>query len=246
MFEEKYYKFLACPHCKLGLRRGEKDLFCAQCKRKFSIREGVPVIIPDGFDVPTWRRGEREIDTSNLFTKLFTKKNKPFLNIGDKFTLDIGCGDNAEGAINMDVYFPKQIPKNFLIGSAEYLPFIDNSIDVVKSNYVVEHLINPASFILDCVRVAKKEVVITTDNSDWIGEVFMRLIGGGRIFHDEHYYKWSKEYMSNLVKRLCLDGKIEVLNLSTNPLVMALSLLGNLPRISQLFYRDLRVKIVKG
>lgn len=178
MFEEKYYKLLACPHCRSGLKRSERDLFCVKCGRTFSIKRGVPIVIPDDFDVPTWKKGEREIDASNFFTKFFTKENKPFLDVEDKFTLDIGCGENAEGTMNMDVYFPRHIPKNFLIGSAEYLPFADNSVDVVKSNYVIEHLVNPASFILDCVRVARKEAIITTDNADWLGEVFMRLMGG--------------------------------------------------------------------
>lgn len=245
MFEEKYYKLLACPYCKLELKRKKKGLYCIKCKRRFSIRKGAPIIIPDDFNVSTWKKGKRELEANRFFKIFFSKKKKPFLNVENKLTLDIGCGENAEGVINMDVYFPKQIPKNFLIGSAEYLPFADSSIDIVKSSFLIEHLLKPANFILDCVRVAKEEVIIIADNSDWIVEVFMRLIGVGRIFNDEHYYKWSEEYMSNLIRRVGLNGKAEALNLSTNPLVIALSLLGNIPRIGKLFYRDLRVGIIK-
>jgi len=245
MLEEKYYKLLACPYCKLGLKRDKKSLSCIKCKRKFSIKKGVPIITPDGFNISVWKKGRKELETNSFFQRFFAKKKKPFLNADNKITLDIGCGETAEGTINMDVYFPKKIPKNFLIGSAEYLPFLDDSIDIVKSSYVIEHLLNPANFILDCIWIAKEEVIIILDNSDWTMEIIMRLIGAGRIFHKEHCYKWSEEYMKNLVKRLGVNGKVEVLNLSTNPLVKALSLLGNIPRIGKLFYRDLRVEIIK-
>jgi len=245
MFEEKYYKLLACPYCKLELKRNKKGLSCVKCKRRFSIRKGVPIIIPDDFNVSTWKKGKRGLETNSFFKKFFAKKKKPFLNVENKLTLDVGCGEDAEGMINMDVYFPKQMPKNFLIGSAEYLPFVDDSIDIVKSSYVIEHLLSPSNFILDCIRIAREEVIIILDNSDWIGEILMRLIGVGRIFHDEHYYKWSEEYMRNLIKRVGVSGEVEVLNLSTNPLVIALSLLGNISRIGKLFYRDLFVEIRK-
>ena len=246
MFEKKYFKFLACPYCRINLKkRGENKLVCPKCNREFSIKKGVPIIIPDNFNTQNWEKGKRELKANGFLKSLFTNKKKTFLNAKDKVTLDIGCGENAEGKINMDVYFPEKIPSNFLIGSGESLPFLDNSIDIVKSSYVIEHMINPANFILECARVAKEKVIIITDNSDWIGEIFMRLIGVGRIFHDEHYYKWSEEYMRNLIKRLELNSEVQVLNLSPSFFVKFLSMFGFLPRIGPLFYRDLYTEIIK-
>jgi len=245
MFEKKYFKFLACPYCRINLKkRGESKLICPKCNREFSIERGVPIIIPDNFNTKNWEKGKRELKASGFLKNLFTNKKKTFLNAKGKVTLDIGCGENAEGKINMDVYFPEKIPPNFLIGSGEFLPFLDNSIDIVKSSYVIEHMINPANFILECARVAKEKVIIITDNSDWIGEIFMRLAKTGRIFHDEHYYKWSREYMENLVKRLGLRGETHALNLSPNPAVIFFSSFGKIPRLGTCFYRDLLLEIL--
>ena len=246
MFNKKYYKILACPYCKLNLKKIGQKLRCTKCERVFLIKDGTPIVTPDDFNILTLeKRDLNRLSTKSLFVKFFAKKKKPFLKVKQKLTLDVGCGENPEGVINMDVYFPKRIPKNFLIGSAEYLPFIDNSIDVVKSSYVIEHLVNPVNFILECFRVAREEVIIILDNSDWIGEIFMRIFGEGRIFHEEHCYKWSEEYISNLIKRIGLKGDVEALNLSPNPIVRFLSLFGDIPRIGNLFYRDLKVKIAK-
>lgn len=55
----------------------------------------------------------------------------------------------------------------FQLGDARHLPFTDNSIDVVFSSAVIEHIgavENQKKMIAECYRVAKQGVFITTPN----------------------------------------------------------------------------------
>jgi ubiquinone/menaquinone biosynthesis C-methylase UbiE len=159
--------------------------------------------------------------------------------------LDVGCGEIARGDVNIDQYVPKRIPANFILCSAEKLPFREASFGCVRNSYVIEHLIDPVKFINDCTMISKKKVVIITDNSDWLGEYYFRLVGSGRIFHPEHCYKWSVEYMRTLLSRLKIKAIVTPCNLSPSSMVKLISSFGKLPRIGIIFYRDISVEISK-
>ena len=66
-------------------------------------------------------------------------------------------------------------------------------------------------FIREQIGVSKNIVKIYTDNSDWLGIITYRILNIGSIFHDEHYFKWSKEYFINILNRLDLKGEVIVL-----------------------------------
>jgi hypothetical protein len=163
----------------------------------------------------------------------------------EDFILDVGCGENAKGNVNIDQYVPKKIPANFILCSAEKLPFREASFGCVRNSYVIEHLLDPPDFINECTIIATKKVVIITDNSDWLGELYFRLVGSGRIFHPEHCYKWSVEYMRTLLSRLGIKAVVTPCNLSPTSIVKFFSSFGKLPRIGILFYRDISVEINK-
>jgi len=91
--------------------------------------------------------------------------------------LDVGCGVNPKGDINCDLGIysisehgikrkdglfidPKKI-KNFVRCDAHYLPFSDNSFELVYSSHLIEHLHNPIQFIRECIRVSKNNILIT-------------------------------------------------------------------------------------
>lgn len=169
---------------------------------------------------------------------------KPYFN-SSLFSLDIGCGNNAKGSVNIDIYLPERIPENFIMASAEYLPFQDDIFDLVHSSYVIEHCLNPSHFIEELVRLSNNKVVIITDNSEWIGDYWFRLTGNGRIFHDEHYYRWTVEYLNHLINRLGFKAKVSALNLSPTNIVVFTSLLGRIPRIGRFFLRDIMAVISK-
>ena len=39
---------LACPNCKVAVKRGKSTLVCEACSLSFPIIDGVPVMFPDG------------------------------------------------------------------------------------------------------------------------------------------------------------------------------------------------------
>lgn len=245
--DELLIKILACPLHKDSelLYLNEKKCFlCNSCKKEYKIITVQNTQVPDFLiNQENINRGFRGLQSSFLETV----QGKPFKRqIEEKETLlDIGCGENPRGNINVDCYIPNKIPRRFVLANAEYLPFKDASIDIVLSNYSIEHMIDPANFIRNIYKITKEKVEIVTDNSEWLGDVFFRLIGKGRIFHDEHYYKWSVEYFRNLLSKLGYQNKVYLLNLSTSPIVKLFSVLGNIPRVGNFFYRDLKAEIYK-
>ena len=46
-FDEKLLKIMACPLCKTDLKYDKKNqkLICMKCKRKYPIRDGIPVML---------------------------------------------------------------------------------------------------------------------------------------------------------------------------------------------------------
>jgi len=159
------------------------------------------------------------------------------------FSLDVGCGEHPKGDVNVDIYAPNNIPQNFVLASAEYLPFKKNIFDLVYSSYVIEHCLNPAQFIKDQVRCSNNKVLIVGDNCEWVGDDWYRLSGNGRIFHDEHCYAWTVEYLGNLIRRMGYKGEVKALNLSPTYITMIFSKLGKIPRVGRFFYRDIMAVI---
>jgi len=246
--DKNIFELLACPlHQDNDLIFDNilNVLHCQKCNKNYEMIENGSSSIPNFlFDDTNWKKGIRDINSSLIETfQGFPFKRELEDN---KLILDVGCGENPRGNINLDCYIPQKIPQNFVLGNAEYLPFKKNSVDIVLSYYNIEHLINPAIFIQKMYDIAREKLEIVTDNDEWIGDIFFRVLGVGRIFHDEHYYKWSVEYFKNLINRLGYSkNKIYLLNLSTNRLVKLTTLLGVIPRVGNMFYRDLKAEIWK-
>jgi uncharacterized protein YbaR (Trm112 family) len=240
------FNLLVCPLHRDGYTEfvsNEKKFVCHECNNVY------PVINKEGIEIPNflindagWVKGFRGFE-SPVIANIQGQAFKIILEEG-KITLDVGCGDNPRGNINIDCYIPKVIPNNFIMANAEYLPFKNRSIDVLTSNYNLEHLIDPVNFIRNAMKISRERVEIVTDNSEWIGDIFFRVINDGRIFHDEHYYKWSPEYLNNLLSRIGSNKHtVKALNLSNSRLVTLVSLLGKIPRIGCVFYRDLKATL---
>lgn len=247
--DRETYKILACPlhrESRLIYEELKNCFICSNCKKKYEIIKFKGFEIPNFLiDEKNWKKGFRGLKSKfikKVQGKLFERGQEE-----GKSILDVGCGEKSRGNINIDCYIPKVVPTNFILANAEYLPFRKSSIDIILSYYNIEHLINPADFIKNVYNIAKVKIEIVTDNSEWVGDVFFRLLGEGRIFNDEHYYKWSIEYMQNLLNRLGYKkNKVKVLNLSSSIIVRLISYLGKIPRIGNFFYRDLKVEIWKN
>ena len=82
--------------------------------------------------------------------------------------LDVGCSDAPIGDINVDIqfyYYYRGKAKVDLLCDGYYLPFKDESFEIVCSRHVIEHLENPYKFLVELVRVSKKYVYISCPNA---------------------------------------------------------------------------------
>lgn len=52
MIDPKLLEILACPACKTPVREEGERLVCAQCGRRYPIREGIPVMLIDQAESP--------------------------------------------------------------------------------------------------------------------------------------------------------------------------------------------------
>ena len=91
-------------------------------------------------------------------------------------SLDVGCGSNPKGTVNMDFfregfnpqtgdqkigdYMKARNIENFVVADALYLPFKDGVFDVVFSSHVIEHVVDPKGMLLEMNRVCKRKMIV--------------------------------------------------------------------------------------
>lgn len=110
---------------------------------------------------------------------LYVKVLKKYLTAKDKL-LDIGCGhakflkpiyDSVSEVWGLDpdagALKKNKLIRNKVVGTAEKLPFDDNSFDIICSAWVMEHLENPEAVLKEIKRVLKPggRFVFLTPNS---------------------------------------------------------------------------------
>jgi SAM-dependent methyltransferase len=239
---------LSCPYDPdRPLLRDSAGLHCAVCGRTFGWNGACYDFRPDELRAGTsrWRPGDPGWNSGLLRFVGGASTARPDGPAGTgEEVLDIGCGARAMGTYNLDAYVPDPLPPNFVLGTADRLPFLAKSFDAVVSRYVIEHVTDPPQFVRDCVRLARREVTIVTDNADWLGELVFRAIGRGRIFHPEHVYKWSVEYLRNLLDRIAPGGaSVELDTLSDTPAVRFVARYARGPILAPLLHRDLVARI---
>jgi len=102
------------------------------------------------------------------------------------YGLDLNLREISMGADRSQFREEKRaaIPVNFACGDILHLPFSDNSLDIIISSEVVEHLPYPVPAMCEMARVLKPggNVMVTTSNPDnlpeSVGCFFDRLTGG--------------------------------------------------------------------
>lgn len=52
MIDPKLLEILACPVCKTEVKLEEERLVCVQCRRRYPIRDGIPVMLLEEAEVP--------------------------------------------------------------------------------------------------------------------------------------------------------------------------------------------------
>jgi ubiquinone/menaquinone biosynthesis C-methylase UbiE len=68
--------------------------------------------------------------------------------------LDVGCGDNPRGDVNLDLFFYVRY-ENFVIGEAHHLPFKTSDFENVYSKHCLEHLESPLQFFKEAKKLLK-------------------------------------------------------------------------------------------
>jgi len=115
--------------------------------------------------------------------------------------LDVGCGERPRGDVNCDIMVQKA--PNFVLCDAHHLPFRDNAFEKVVSYYVIEHCIDIIRYLNEVYRVAKKYVVIMTDNSLWYVDLINLFLGrGARFNYEGHYCIFFPDVLERLLRKL--------------------------------------------
>lgn len=90
--------------------------------------------------------------------------------------LDVGCGNQARGTVNIDKIVPDDVWErhattcnarnisNFVKADCEHLPFNDRSFQKVVCHHTIEHLKNPFKALREMKRVASKTVIVVWPN----------------------------------------------------------------------------------
>lgn len=120
--------------------------------------------------------------------------------------LCVGCGNRAEGNVNVDAFprdrdqcligwSPKEI-EYFVLSHGAFLPFADDSFDVVLARHCLEHFESPLMALREFKRVAKKKVIILVP-SEWSHTV-----------NRTHLFSWGTVELRNLM--LLTFDRVEV------------------------------------
>lgn len=71
--------------------------------------------------------------------------------------LDVGCGDNKQGDIGVDIRKLKGVD---IVCDVTFLPLRDNIFDEVKSSVVIEHIFDVVLFFKEQFRVLKNDGIV--------------------------------------------------------------------------------------
>lgn len=146
---------------------------------------------------------------------------KRFIRIIRKYSrgkiLEVGCGTGYAQSkirgkpIGMDITL-SMLKKNKNIAvcaNAEYIPFKDNTFDILYSINMLEHVENPINVVKECKRVLKKNgiIILITPNGDM--EFALDIAEKLKLKLPEGFHKFFK--LKNLVK-IFNKNKIKILS----------------------------------
>ena len=152
--------------------------------------------------------------------------------------LDVGCGFNPQGNVNIDLYLeprqrvrgeidPRDI-KNFILADACHLPFREVFDEAISDN-VIEHLENPIQAINEIVRVSRK-IYIRVPNKwgasckrpyhiwSFTPKWWRKKLPSSKIWLSSLYLRGSRFIMSIRMIKLILD------KIKGNPYLLKISL----------------------
>lgn len=136
----KFLPLLACPTCRDPLRIEQSGLKCNGCARRFPIRKGVPILLPEDMQEP----GAGDCSEEDPVSKHpYSPAALDIVHRAKGWVLDLGAGgkfSRFDNVIQLDIF---RYPMTDIVGSADSLPFRDNAFEAVISQAVFEHLQYP-------------------------------------------------------------------------------------------------------
>jgi len=99
------------------------------------------------------------------------------IHVKNSHKLDIGCGGRkyffnprvqGEDVVYADIEAPTRRIHNFVRCDAHYLPFRENVFSEIYASHIIEHLNNPAKFLMRCKEVLSRTGRIHILTPNWI------------------------------------------------------------------------------
>lgn len=206
MIKQKILDNLVCLKCHEKLKLTDEILKCPACGQEYRVSEGALMMVDKQGEGVTDLGGDLMVNKLKVFFKKYPKiffvffytigasfvgKSakkfiRPFGN--DKVVINLGSGVKRirEDVINIDFYPFSNVD---MVADIGRLPFGDNSIDAVISEFVLEHTKKPKAIIDEIERVLKPGGLV------YIAVPFVAS------FHSspDDYYRWSKDGLRELL-----------------------------------------------
>lgn len=154
---------LACPRCGSRLTQHESRVVCCGCETPYPLRNGVPVLLPETIEEAG--TGEASVDDPVSRHPYSEESLRIIEEHRDEWVLDLGAGGKLQrwgNVVQIDIF---RYPMTDVVGSADRLPFRDNSFGAVISQAVFEHLQYPQAAVEEIRRVLKPGGVIKIDTA---------------------------------------------------------------------------------
>ena len=154
---------LACPRCGSRLNQHESRVVCGGCGTAYPLRNGVPVLLPETIEEAG--TGEASVDDPVSRHPYSLESLKIIEDHRDEWVLDLGAGGKLQrwdNVVQIDIF---RYPMTDVVGSADRLPFRDNSFGAVISQAVFEHLQYPQAAVEEIRRVLKPGGVVKIDTA---------------------------------------------------------------------------------
>ncbi len=157
---------LACPQCRVIVKKFEQGYQCPRCGTRFEAVEGVPVMLLPGRQEELVGLPQKKTPRNLAGWRRLKTPPSPCLNVAPgalsvmerlsetAVMLEIGSGTRRlhPHIINLDI---DRFPQVDVVAAGDQLPFADELFDLVVCEAVLEHVRQPNAVVAEMVRVLK-------------------------------------------------------------------------------------------